>query len=92
MVFPRRTNVTAEEITKKSFFLSYAINGQDPVSWLERLQLQLKPLEKRYDLDVWDDGKIQTGQNWRKEIEKTLEHAVAAILLVGLAFLASKFR
>jgi len=72
-------------------FVSYAIRDQDPDRWLDRLRVQVKPLELRYHFDLWDDSRIQPGQMWQPEIERALNRAAAAVLLVGPAFLGSDF-
>ncbi len=47
---------------------------------------------RRHDvLEIWDDTRIQSGQDWRAQIDNAMENASAAILLVGAGFLASEF-
>ena len=41
--------------------------------------------------DIWDDRKIRAGDNWFEEIEKALNRAEMAILLVSMPFLKSEF-
>ena len=42
-------------------------------------------------LDVWDDRKIEAGENWFLEIEKAIASAKIAVLLISRNFLTSKF-
>ncbi len=82
------TSAPVRPAFRNSIFISYA---HADVEWLERLSLFLKPLAKDVGLDVWDDRRIAAGGNWRAEIERQLDSASVAILLVSQHFLSSDF-
>jgi hypothetical protein len=69
-------------------FVSYS--HRDGV-WLERLRVHLKSLERAGVLEVWDDTLIETGENWRQQIQVAIEAASVAVLLVSKDSLASDF-
>ncbi len=53
--------------------------------------VHLRPLFRDELIDIWSDKRIKPGQIWNKEIEKALEEAKIAILLVTADFLASDY-
>lgn len=59
--------------------------------WLNRLKVHLRPLVREGDVDLWDDSRIQSGSNWRDEIQQAIDKATVAVLLVSADFLASDF-
>ncbi|MCI0470657.1 MAG: toll/interleukin-1 receptor domain-containing protein, partial [Candidatus Aminicenantes bacterium] len=69
-------------------FISYAHEDE---SWKDLLKKHLAGLELDGLCDLWDDRRIETGQEWRKEIETALNSADIAVMLITAAFLASKF-
>ncbi len=59
-------------------------------SWLKRLRVHLKPQERDYALDIWDESKIVAGSTWRDEIDLAIQTAKVAALLISVDFLASE--
>ena len=75
-------------ISRDQVFVCYSHND---VSWLNRLQIHLKPLDREGVIDLWSDRRLGVGDQWRKEISMALARAQAALLLVSADFLASDF-
>jgi len=51
----------------------------------------VKPLERYEEIKFWSDRDIETGKNWKKEIDAAMRSASVAVLLVSYNFLASDF-
>lgn len=69
-------------------FISYSHHD---LSWLERLRVHLKPLERDYALDIWDDRNIRAGSKWLEEIERAIQSAKVVLAIITADFLASDF-
>jgi len=72
----------------KGIFISYCHRDSE---FLDRLMVHLKPLQRQGLIDPWVDTRLLAGDKWKKEIEKALNSARAAILLISADFLASNF-
>jgi hypothetical protein len=71
-----------------SVFVSYSHTDR---KWLERLKPYLEDLRLTSDVAYWDDTMMVAGRPWREELQKALDSATAAVLLVSQEFLVSKF-
>ncbi len=69
-------------------FISYSHKDE---AWKERLHTQLKVLERQNQLSIWEDRQIAAGVDWYPAIEKAINSANVAILLISADFLSSKF-
>jgi hypothetical protein len=58
---------------------------------LDRLRVHLRPLERTFQIEVWDDSRIKPGSKWKEEIATAIKAARVAVLLVSADFLASDF-
>jgi len=69
-------------------FISYSHKDKDLMNDLIE---HLSVLQQQGSLEVWSDLDIKAGENWEEEIERAIENAQIAILLVSSSFLSSKF-
>jgi len=75
-------------MSRSEIFISYSHQDRE---WLDKLKLFLKPLERNGLLQIWDDGRIRTGADWKSEIIAALSRARVGVLLISQPFLASDF-
>lgn len=73
---------------RKTIFISYS--HKDSI-WLKQLRSVFEILEGLGEISFWDDQKIEVGMDWQETLEKKLNTANAAVLLVNDAFLDSEF-
>lgn len=74
--------------TGSKLFISYAHKDEE---WLDKLQTMIAPAVPDNAVSVWCDDKINPGEEWRDEIDKSMAVANVAVLLVSPNFLAAKF-
>ncbi len=79
--------MTAETVPPK-IFISYS---RKDVAWKDRVLEQLRVLEFAGELIVWDDERINAGNEWLKDIETAMSSAEVAVLLISADFLTSSF-
>lgn len=79
-------------MSKQTVFISYSHNEENEI-WKDRLVTHLNSLQLHDDVDfnIWHDRLIYLGANWRDEIQKAMNSAKIAILMISAEFLSSKF-
>ena len=72
----------------KQIFISYSHKDEE---WKNRLLKHLRVYENEGHFILWDDRKIESGNDWRVEIITALDQACVAIMLITADFLTSNF-
>lgn len=71
-------------------FVSYA---REDKAWKEHVAsfLNLLKRQRLLEFEIWDDGEIDPGDQWKQEILQAMESAKVAVLLISKYFLDSDF-
>jgi TIR domain len=78
----------ADGTAKPVIFISYSHKDR---TWLEYVRSFLNPLSKHGTLTIWDDEKLQIGDDWKGDIYSALDACSIFIVLVSRYSLASDF-
>jgi hypothetical protein len=81
-------NSIAPKVTRDIIFISYAHRDR---KWVDALRTMLGPLLRNKSIELWDDGKIKAGSEWKSDISKALSRARVAVLIFTDSFLDSDF-
>ena len=73
---------------KPTVFISYSHQDEE---WKDLLVTQLRALELLGHIVIWDDRKIDAGEQWYPEIQAAMQRADIALCLISPSYLASKF-
>lgn len=87
-VTERSTSTPPNDEARNRVFISYSHKDQ---RWLNELMEMMDPLIHNKSLDIWWDRRIDTGQEWREEIDTAMASCSVAFLMVSPAYLASDF-
>jgi len=86
MSIESNNNTDAEN--RPTIFLSYCHKDKE---WKDRIYIQLRALEQQAFIDLWDDQKIGTGDDWHIKIKQAIDRASVAVCLISPSYLASDF-
>ena len=75
-------------MARSGVLIAYSHRDRD---LLGELQVHLKPLQKAWMLDLWDDLRLDAGPRGAAELQRALEATRVAVLLVSPNFLGSAF-
>ena len=75
-------------MSKPTVFIRYSHKDE---RWKDRLVTHLDVLQRQGYLSVWQDRLIDAGDPWGPEIQKAMDQASLAVLLVSAHFLTSDF-
>ncbi len=73
---------------KLKVFISYS---HDDINYRKDLQKYLVNLERESIIEVWQDGMIETGEDWDQSIKNAMDEADIVIMLVSQSFIASSY-
>lgn len=74
--------------TKPTVFICYSHRDEN---WKDKLVTHLGVLQQEGFLDLWEDSRISAGEDWYQKIQKAIEIASVAIMLISADFLTSNF-
>jgi hypothetical protein len=83
-----RKFIASEIKRKKELFICYS--HQD-IALKNELKLYLQTLLSKGIISIWDDEKIQTGDEWDKKIKEGLDRADISVLLISQQLIASTY-
>lgn len=75
-------------MSRNIVFVSYSRKDKD---WKHQITEHLQVLEKQNLLKIWCDRDIRAGQKWHDEINRNLQSAKVAVLVISKSFLTSDF-
>jgi hypothetical protein len=80
---------TARTIDARSkVFVGYSHRDRDLFG---ELQVQLKPLQRAWLLDLWDDERVVAGARGRRQLHAAIDSARLVVLLISPGFFSSPF-
>ena len=74
--------------SRSGVFIAYSHDDRD---LLGELQVHLKPLQKAWMLDLWDDLRVDAGPRGHEELRRAVAATRVAVLLVSPGLLTSPF-
>ena len=69
-------------------FISYS---HVDAEYVDRFRIHIKPIERLYKFEIWDDTRIKPGQKWKDQIRDKLTSASVVVLFLSADFFASDY-
>src|SRR5688572_719599 len=75
-------------LSRPSIFVSYSHKDEE---WKDRILLHLGVAQKQELFDVWNDRRVEGGEDWFEAITRAIDAGCVGILLVSANSLTSDF-